>query len=111
MDSEYEALMAELGTGKPKGPLGQDPQKSRTENLASQPAQNINRVKYYHLLEQSRFNNDFSLIETLVHHRHNITVVHQVVFMEVHQEAVEVVVWLHLINFINNVNSNRLVVI
>ena len=45
MDSEYEALMAELGTGKPKGPLGQDPQKSRTENLASQPAQNINRVK------------------------------------------------------------------
>ena len=34
MDSEYEALMAELGTGKPKGPLGQDPQKSRTENLA-----------------------------------------------------------------------------
>ena len=44
MDSEYEALMAELGTGKPKGPLGQDPQKSRTENLASQPAQNINRV-------------------------------------------------------------------
>ena len=49
MDSEYEALMAELGTGKPKGPLGQDPQKSRTENLASQPAQNINRVKFYHL--------------------------------------------------------------
>jgi len=44
MDSEYEALMAELGTGKPKGPLGQDPQKSRTENLASQPAQNINRL-------------------------------------------------------------------
>ena len=47
MDSEYEALMAELGTGKPKGPLGQDPQKSRTETLGSQPAQNINRVTHY----------------------------------------------------------------
>ena len=53
MDSEYEALMAELGTGKPKGPLGQDPQKSRTENLASQPAQNINRVSGYHIRKRT----------------------------------------------------------
>ena len=110
MDSEYEALMAELGTGKPKGPLGQDPQKSRTENLASQPAQNINRVG--HLIEKTADSEigNFSLIETLVHH-HNITVVHQVVSMEAHQEAVEVVAWLHLTNFINNVNNNRLVII
>ena len=43
MDSEYEALMAELGGGKPKGPLGQPKNQSLTQNLGSQQA-NINRV-------------------------------------------------------------------
>ena len=44
MDSEYEALMAELGTGKPKGPLGGPPKgQSLTQNLGNERA-NINRV-------------------------------------------------------------------
>ena len=44
MDSEYEALMAELGGGKPKGPLGQPKSQSLTQNLGSQQA-HINRVR------------------------------------------------------------------
>ena len=47
MDSEYEALMAELGGGKPKGPLGQPAAKqSLTQTLGSQQA-HVNRVSFY----------------------------------------------------------------
>jgi len=47
MDSEYEALMAELGGGKPKGPLGQPKSQSLTQNLGSQQA-HINRLDAPH---------------------------------------------------------------
>ena len=44
MDSEYEALMAELGGGKSKGPLGAPlAAKGLTQTLGSQQA-NVNRV-------------------------------------------------------------------
>ena len=48
MDSEYEALMAELGGGKSKGPLGQSlaqPKQSLTQTLGSQQA-HVNRVSF-----------------------------------------------------------------